>query len=243
MGERLWYIYTILNSRNGSAYVGWTVDPDQRWAQHQRNPKSPLGYYLYRAMRKYGVANFTFAVVETWPSELEAKDAEIWMIAYLKSLGARLYNMTEGGEGTTGWVPSEETRAIWRRQRTGKKASPETKAKMSKTRKGKPLSEKNKRGISEGQRGRVCIWKGKKLPPETCEKIRLANLQRWASTDRSHQYPARVLGVLADGCIRSAFEIAQALGGSPNINMIYAVLSKLTRAGKIERVSPGRYKV
>ena len=46
--------------------------------------------------------------------------AEQEYIDKLKRVGVRLCNLTSGGQGKTGWKPSEKTRKIWSEQRKGK---------------------------------------------------------------------------------------------------------------------------
>jgi hypothetical protein len=49
--------------------------------------------------------------------------AECEYIDKLKRIGVSICNLTSGGQGRSGWVPSEETRKIWSQQRKGR-ASP-----------------------------------------------------------------------------------------------------------------------
>ena len=73
-------------------------------------------------------------------TEQEAFKHEIYMIAVLgrKDLGTGiLYNRTDGGDGSSGWVPSEETRkrigAANKKSLKGKKIPEEVKQKQSNT--------------------------------------------------------------------------------------------------------------
>ena len=78
-------------------------------------------------------------------TEEEAFRHEVYMIAVFgrKDLGTGiLYNKTDGGEGISGWIASDETRR-----------------KMSEMRKGKSLSEEHKRKIGEANRKR---WEERK---------------------------------------------------------------------------------
>ena len=94
-------------------------------------------------------------------TEEEAFRHEIYMIDVFgrKDLGTGiLQNLTNGGDGTSGWVPSEETR----RKMSGRIPSEETRAKMSEARKGeknhnygKTHSEETRKKISESQIGKT----------------------------------------------------------------------------------------
>jgi hypothetical protein len=117
-------------------------------------------------------------------TEEEAFKHEIYMIAVFgrKDLGTGiLHNRTDGGEGLSGVIrseewrikireskkgnsPSEETRKKLKEVRTGKKHSEETKRKMSESRTGIPSSEETKRKLRE-------IRKNQVLSMETITKL------------------------------------------------------------------------
>jgi hypothetical protein len=100
-------------------------------------------------------------------TEEESFKHEKYMIYVLgrKDLGTGiLINLTEGGGGNSGWIPSEETKKKMSEKRKGKVCSEETKKKMSETLKGRTLSEDHKRKISESH-------KGKSLSEQTRKKL------------------------------------------------------------------------
>jgi hypothetical protein len=95
-------------------------------------------------------------------TEEEAFKHEKYMIAVFGriDLGTGiLHNRTDGGEGTSGAVISEETRRKMNESMKGKTRSEKTKRKMSEVRKGntnwlgKTHSEKTKRKMSESSKG------------------------------------------------------------------------------------------
>lgn len=49
---------------------------------------------------------------------------EIFWISYYRRRGAKLTNLTNGGEGTVGFTPSKELKALWSKQKSGKKNGP-----------------------------------------------------------------------------------------------------------------------
>src|ERR1035438_7464950 len=61
MKSRICGIYKIRNNIDNKYYIGSSVNINQRWYNHKRDAangkiKSP---YLYSAMRKYGIENFS----------------------------------------------------------------------------------------------------------------------------------------------------------------------------------------
>lgn len=61
-------IYKITNQVNGKVYIGQSVDIQRRWKEHRIRPfNSNSEQYncpLYRSIRKYGIENFNFIVLE-----------------------------------------------------------------------------------------------------------------------------------------------------------------------------------
>lgn len=95
------YIYKITNKINNKIYIGKTEnDIALRWQQHIYNMSNGVQYYLYNAMRKYGLENFTFEILE---SNLEGEKLSEKEVEYIKLYNSSVngYNMTVGGEGVT----------------------------------------------------------------------------------------------------------------------------------------------
>lgn len=65
-------IYKITNTINGDCYIGSSKDIEHRWKQHlylsQKQGKH-YKYHLYRALRKFGIENFSFAILELCQEE------------------------------------------------------------------------------------------------------------------------------------------------------------------------------
>src|SRR5208282_4068973 len=97
-------IYLATNSVNGKIYVGKTVLPlARRWQNHLYQVRRGCGYYFHRAIRKYGVENFSLQVLETAISIEELIALEKYWIATLGSNSSTVgYNETKGGEGWHG---------------------------------------------------------------------------------------------------------------------------------------------
>ena len=134
-------IYKITNTKNGMIYIGQTTrSVKERFGEHMKSD-----YLIGRAIRKYGVENFTVEVIEECATPEQLNEREIFWIAKLNTKHPHGYNMTDGGEGATGLT--EESLAKLRRKRTletlklmsvaSKKRSdtPEGKATLDKARK------------------------------------------------------------------------------------------------------------
>lgn len=96
-------IYKITNKINGKVYIGQSVNIEQRWKAHRNVPFNPKSRnydsLLYRAIRKHGLQNFIFEVLEECEiSELNEK--EIYYIALYDSNDRNKgYNVDTGGFG------------------------------------------------------------------------------------------------------------------------------------------------
>lgn len=95
------HIYKIINKVNNKQYIGKTnLSIDERFKEHcadstkERCSNRPL----YRAMRKYGIENFSVEeIIECSPEE--ANFYEIFFIQYFNTYGKGGYNATRGGDG------------------------------------------------------------------------------------------------------------------------------------------------
>lgn len=97
-------IYKITNILNGKVYIGQSQDINRRWKEHryrafQSNAQQYEGY-LYRAIRKYGIDNFTFEILEECKiADLDEKE-KYYIDLYDSYKNG--YNETAGGQGTIG---------------------------------------------------------------------------------------------------------------------------------------------
>ena len=93
------YIYTITNLVNGKVYVGQTIqlNAKMRWYSHcdmmRKNKKS----HLYDSMRKHGIENFDWQVVDQATSIDQLNGLETIWANRLRQQGIILYNNRETG--------------------------------------------------------------------------------------------------------------------------------------------------
>jgi group I intron endonuclease len=88
-------IYKIENKINGHKYIGCSKNIYVRWQEHKKDSQQ-LDFPLYRAIRKYGIDNFTFEIVEKCNIELLYEKEKFWITFYNSYDDG--YNATRGGE-------------------------------------------------------------------------------------------------------------------------------------------------
>lgn len=99
-------IYKITNKINNHSYIGQSVNIKARWAAHKSYYKTTaksrddkyFNCLLYTAMRKYGIENFDFSIIEECPTEKLDEKEKYW-IKYYDTYN-KGYNMTKGGDGS-----------------------------------------------------------------------------------------------------------------------------------------------
>lgn len=95
------YIYCFTNNINQKKYIGSTIlkDIKRRYSQHIYNSSHPNAhqyhYPLYEAIRKYGIQNFTFSILETVNcDEQQLREIEAQYIIKYNCLTPNGYNQT-----------------------------------------------------------------------------------------------------------------------------------------------------
>lgn len=106
------YIYKITNQLNQKLYIGLTTKtrPTDRFSQHRylaNHPEQEASEsYLHKAMRKDGINNFSFEIIEECSNDQLEEREMYWINYYHTWIGdpkCNGYNLTKGGEGTKGF--------------------------------------------------------------------------------------------------------------------------------------------
>ena len=95
----MYQIYKITNKINNMVYIGSSIDVERRWRQHKEasiNEKDHhYNYPLMIAFREFGIANFTFEVIETLNNWEEIIKAEHNWIIKENCIFPNGYNQTD----------------------------------------------------------------------------------------------------------------------------------------------------
>lgn len=113
-------IYLITNKKTGQKYVGGTVDIERRIKEHKNKPRK--NSYVDKAIQKHGFDSFDWQVIEELPADWKiiGEREKYWVSFYNTFEDPENYNLTEGGEGISGWTHSEKTRKKISESRIGK---------------------------------------------------------------------------------------------------------------------------
>lgn len=172
---RDWVIYKI-TSPNDKIYIGKTVRFSSRMSSYRclRCKEQP---YLYHSLSKYGFNNHKIEKIDKFTSNNNYAGGKemFWIKSYMSNF--KKYpdmgglNLTDGGDGLTGYVPSEETRKKMSDKKKGKiphnkgkKMSPEAfkalqegakkhREKYGVHNRGKSMSDEQKKKVSESKKG------------------------------------------------------------------------------------------
>jgi hypothetical protein len=108
------YVYKTTNLLDGTPYIGQKVG-------EFTSSYLGSGLHIKRAINKYGKQNFKVELIAYLPTKKQLDEFERFMIAkYREILGInKIYNITDGGEGSFGLKHSEETKKLWSKKRKG----------------------------------------------------------------------------------------------------------------------------
>ena len=168
-------IYQLYNHITGKSYIGKTCNLPRRIKRHKYDSRTGKSY-LYRSMRKHGANQFEIIVLCLCSDYNTLDDMERYCI---RLFGSREfnngYNLTDGGDGTKGYITTDKHRLNLSKSLKGRVISEETKQKISDTKKKRyvkhhhpnyrqHLSEETKQKISDSRTGQH-------LSEETKQKI------------------------------------------------------------------------
>lgn len=158
-------VYGLENLLNQKIYIGQTHRTlEERFREH-KCANSLIG----RAIRKYGEENFVKVILEECENQEQLDACEIKWIARLNCMKPNGYNLTVGGNGTSGFKQTAEMRA-----------------KSSKAHKGKPLTDKHRQNISNS-------LKGRKFTDEHRKKLSVAEIGNKRALGRKTSDKTRAL--------------------------------------------------
>jgi len=190
-------IYLRINTINGKQYVGQTNDFKNRENKWNCMKYPYAGTLIDKARYKYGTENFKTEILKECETQ---EELNYWEQYYIKELNTKKpngYNLTDGGDGISGYHFSEEAKKnlseahkgqpAWNK---GKKFSEESRKKMSESAKGRipwnkgtkglqvawnkgiPVSEEQKRKQSQSMKGKPSPNKG--IPMSEEQKLKLS---------------------------------------------------------------------
>lgn len=198
-------LYQYTNVVNGKRYIGVTKDVVERRRRHLQGTGRALA--LSAAIKKYGVAAFSFAVLAVFDDANAAAYHEQASIIKLGTLSPGGYNLMAGAPRTIyhgahtpetlakisssnkGLKRTAETRARISAVKTGRKHTAESRANMGASRKGKKFSAEHCARIGAAKLGfkhtpesrmKMSTWQqGRKLSTETRAKMRASQIAAW----------------------------------------------------------------
>ena len=156
------YSLYCLTSPSGKKYYGMSKRVEMRMKEHERSAEN-CKHALAKAIRKYGFASFNKEIICVG-SVSAIRQLEISAIETDNTMVPFGYNLTKGGEGTSGYTHTEDERkrrSEWAKEncsdflriigknRIGKKVSGETKEKQS-------IAAKN-RGVEYNKERAKCM--------------------------------------------------------------------------------------
>lgn len=192
-------IYKITNKINNKVYIGQTIRSlKTRWKHHIYDAlNQKTNTRLARAIRKYGINNFSIEILE---QTNQLNEREIYYVDLFKSTGSSGYNIKIGGCGgphskeTKTKISKANKRRVWTKEMRDRmsdsikkwhknnhplKHSTEAKHKISLANTGRKMPEKAKLKIDEWNKKQskpvVCLTNGREYPSvvAACKELNL----------------------------------------------------------------------
>lgn len=97
-----YYIYKFQNKINGKIYIGQSINPEKRKYEHLYGRKKGIDTYFDKAVKKYGLDNFDFEVIDNANNTKDIDKLEKHYIKKYNSLKPNGYNILKGGREQQG---------------------------------------------------------------------------------------------------------------------------------------------
>jgi len=154
-GKNIYYIYSYLRENHSPYYIGKGKE-GRAFTKGYKEVRPPQDKSKVKILK----ANLT-------EEEAFALERLYILMFGRKDLGTGiLRNKTDGGDGASGAIRSEETKEKIRQANLGKKKPKEVGEKISKALTGRKLSEEIKSKLREGHKGRKCTEEHKRKVSE-----------------------------------------------------------------------------
>ena len=170
------YTYAHYKPDGSIFYIG-KGSGDRAYRTNHRNR------YWKHIVAKHG--SYTVNILAKWKTHEEALSHEVLLISCFKDMGYKLANLSDGGEGNSGYKATPETltkmsasakgKQSWAKGKKLKPHTDETKRQMSVAHKGKPKTEQHRLNISLGKKG----LPQKQVKCPHCDKIGGVVMTRW----------------------------------------------------------------
>ena len=196
-GEEVGIIYGWYNNLTDMWYIGQTINPEARFKRHidyAINKKDNTKFH--NALRKYGLDNFVYCVIE---ENVLVDNLDMMEIDWIEEFDSFYsgYNLTLGGDGSKGFImPDEQKKKIsqsnkgktpWNKGKHGI-FSEESRKRISNKFKGKPLSEEHKKKISEANKGKTFSIEARKKMSESRKGNIPHNIRKVSQYDLNGNY-------------------------------------------------------
>lgn len=97
-----YYIYKFTNNINGKIYIGQSINPNKRKMEHLYGRKNKKNTYFDNILRKKGMENFTFEIIDKAYNTNDIDKLEKEYIKKFNSLKPNGYNICKGGRNQQG---------------------------------------------------------------------------------------------------------------------------------------------
>lgn len=161
--EAKFYVYAHFRADDGRCFYVGKGKAKRAWSTNR-------SAWWKRTVAKHG---YNVQILATWDSEEDAFEHERVLIACFRDLGHPLVNLTDGGEGASGAVRSEETLAKMSEKARQQWADPEARAALAERQRQRWSDPDARAALAEHARQRMST-------PEARQALSERSRQQWA---------------------------------------------------------------